>query len=89
MDSAGTAAERTLKSAMWLLRKGGDALRELTDASAIQFIPAQVAGLLPCIDDLNGIDLRFVQATLLTSSRLVILENNLIESMAMERYPST
>ncbi len=44
MDSAAAAAaaERTLKSAMHLLRRGGNALRELTDASAIQFIPTDV-----------------------------------------------
>ncbi len=44
MDSAAaaSAAERTLKSAMHLLRRGGNALRELTDASAIQFIPTDV-----------------------------------------------
>jgi hypothetical protein len=40
--SAAAAAERTLKSAMHLFRKGSNALRELTDASSIQFIPTQV-----------------------------------------------
>ena len=40
--SAAGAAERTLKSAIHLFRKGSNALREITDASSIQFIPTQV-----------------------------------------------
>ena len=46
--SAAAAAERTLKSAMHLFRKGSDVLRELTDASAIQFVPTEVSCVLPC-----------------------------------------
>ena len=46
--SAAAAAERTLKSAMHLLRRGGNVLRELTDASAIQFIPTDVTTFVDC-----------------------------------------